>query len=69
MIVEALEPGQSYADRPDVVCRVFRLKLQELLHDLREGVIFKDSTASPGSASTSCTWWSSTLKSCPGRGN
>ena len=46
-IVEALEPGQSYADRPDVVCRVFRLKLQELLHDLREGVIFKDKHGKP----------------------
>jgi hypothetical protein len=39
-IVEALEPGQTPADRPDIVCRVFKLKLDELLRDLLEKDIF-----------------------------
>ena len=39
-ILEALEPGQTTADRPDIVCRVFKLKLDELLKDLIEEEIF-----------------------------
>lgn len=33
-IQEALLEGQSAPDRPDIVVRVFKLKLKELLHDL-----------------------------------
>ena len=39
-ILEALEPGQTAADRPDLVCRVFKLKIDELLKDIIEGKIF-----------------------------
>ena len=39
-ILEALEPGQTAADRPDLVCRVFKLKLDELLKDLIVRKIF-----------------------------
>ena len=46
-ITEALEPGQSVNDRPDLMARVFKLKLQELLHDLRSGAIFKDKHGKP----------------------
>ena len=41
-ITEALEPGQSYNDRPDLMARVFKLKLQHFLRDLKEGTFFKD---------------------------
>ena len=41
-ILAALRPGQSPHDRPDIVARVFHLKLQALLHDLvAEGVLGK----------------------------
>ena len=33
-IQEILLPHQSANDRPDIVSRVFNLKLKELLHDL-----------------------------------
>jgi len=39
-ITEALEPGQTWEDRADIVNRVFHLKLMQLLDDLREGTIF-----------------------------
>jgi hypothetical protein len=38
---------QDVIDRPDLVCRVFRLKLVALLEDLKEGNIFKRSDGSP----------------------
>ena len=34
-IQSALEIGQTAASRPDIVVRVFHLKLRALLHDLR----------------------------------
>ena len=34
-ITESLEPGQAPADRSDVIVRVFNLKLNELLQDIR----------------------------------
>jgi hypothetical protein len=46
-ITAALEPGQSWEDRPDVVNRVFKLKLQELLEDLRQGKLYKRQDGSP----------------------
>ena len=46
-ITEALEPGQSYNDRPDLMARVFKLKLQQLLRDLKEGTFFKDRHGKP----------------------
>ena len=33
-ITENLRPGESPWERPDLVARVFKLKLKELLHDL-----------------------------------
>jgi len=39
-IVESLELGQTTADRSDVVVRVYHLKLDALLNDLRSGRIF-----------------------------
>lgn len=33
-IIKSLLPHQSFSDRPDIVCRVFHLKLQELINDL-----------------------------------
>jgi hypothetical protein len=39
-ITESLEPGQAPADRSDVIVRVFNLKLNELLQDIRSGSIF-----------------------------
>jgi hypothetical protein len=39
-ITSALKPGQTPADRPDLVTRVFRLKLQALLDDLiKHGIL------------------------------
>jgi hypothetical protein len=34
------EPGQTTPDRSDVVVRVFHLKLDDLLHDIRSRTIF-----------------------------
>jgi hypothetical protein len=39
-ISDCLFPGQVAADRPDVVARVFNLKLQEILHDILSNHIF-----------------------------
>jgi hypothetical protein len=36
-IQENLAPGQTYVDRPDLVARVFKLKLKALMKDLTEG--------------------------------
>jgi hypothetical protein len=33
-----LFPGQQLTDRPDLIARVFRLKVQELLIDLKNGL-------------------------------
>ena len=38
-IVENLLPGQSSSDRPDLVTRVFKLKLDALKKDLKDGVL------------------------------
>ena len=35
-ITENLQPGETAANRPDLVARVFKLKLDELLRDLTE---------------------------------
>jgi hypothetical protein len=40
-IQEALLPGQSAFDRPDIVCRVFKQRLSALLANLRAGKYFK----------------------------
>jgi hypothetical protein len=37
-ITQELLPSQQPADRPDIVARVFRLKLLELLTDLKNGL-------------------------------
>ena len=34
------KPGQKVEDRPDVVARVFKIKLDELLNDLKHGQHF-----------------------------
>ncbi|XP_050093835.1 uncharacterized protein LOC126576571 [Anopheles aquasalis] len=38
-ITQALLPGQTAADRPDLTARVFRLKLKSMLEDLSAGVL------------------------------
>ena len=38
-IVDNLLPGQTAADRPDLVARVFKMKLDALKKDLKEGVL------------------------------
>jgi len=35
-----LEPGQRATDRAEIIVRVFNMKLEELLHDLRDGTPF-----------------------------
>jgi len=37
-IQENLLPGQTAINRPDIVSRVFALKLKQLLHDLDVGM-------------------------------
>jgi hypothetical protein len=37
-IVNNLLPGQQPTDRPDLICRVFALKVKELLADLKKGL-------------------------------
>ncbi|KAL6902302.1 hypothetical protein ACP4OV_005178 [Aristida adscensionis] len=41
-VAEAIrfEPGQQYSDRSDMVVRVFHMKLEEYLDDIKEGRIF-----------------------------
>ena len=39
-VVANLKPGETAADRPDLLARVFRMKLQELLEELKAGAIF-----------------------------
>jgi len=39
-IQEALEPGQRAEDRPDLVCRVFKMKIDELMTDIIQRKIF-----------------------------
>ena len=46
-IQEALLPGQSWTDRPDLVCRVFKLKQQEMIRDLHKGALFKTKDGLP----------------------
>ena len=37
-ITNMLYPGQQPTDRPDLIARVFRLKIAELLKDLQRGI-------------------------------
>lgn len=39
-IQENLLPGQTAWDRPDLVCRVFKMKLDEFLKDLYKQQVF-----------------------------
>ena len=39
-ITEAMFPNQTVQDRPDLVARVFKLKLNVLLHDLTKDMVF-----------------------------
>ena len=36
----AMEPGQVYSDRPDIISRVFRLKVDDFLSDVKKGSAF-----------------------------
>jgi Helitron helicase-like domain at N-terminus len=38
-IASQLLPGQTVQDRPDLVARVFKLKLKRLLKDIKNGVL------------------------------
>lgn len=40
-ITDALLPGQQWNDRPDLVDRVFKLKKEDLLKQLRKGTVFR----------------------------
>ena len=40
-IRQQLEKGQSYADRPDIVARVFEQKKKALINDLKSGILGK----------------------------
>jgi hypothetical protein len=46
----AMLPGQEWEDRADVLNRLFRVKLQEVLADLRAGTFFKDKHGKPWKA-------------------
>ncbi|CAN7028194.1 unnamed protein product, partial [Brassica oleracea var. botrytis] len=37
--------GDSPKDRPDIECRVFKMKLDQLLKDFKKGTLFKPYTA------------------------
>ena len=39
-ILQMLLQGQQPNDRPDIIVRVFHMKLQELLHDIESGIVF-----------------------------
>jgi len=41
----AAEPGQRATDRADLVVRVYNMKLDELLHDIKSGAVFGPITA------------------------
>jgi len=47
----SFEPGQKSIDRADIVVRVYNMKLEELLGDIRDGTAF-----GPVSAGTLCRW-------------
>lgn len=36
-----LLPNQKAADRPDIVARVFKLKLEQLIHEIKKGLLGK----------------------------
>ena len=44
-ITSALLPSQTSGDRPDIVCRVFNLKLKRIMDEIRKGKIFGLTTA------------------------
>lgn len=44
-VVQCLQPGQTAADIPDIVCRVFKIKLDELINDISKNNIFGVSVA------------------------
>ena len=35
-----LEPGQKSTDRADIVVRVYNMKFEEMLHDIKSGTAF-----------------------------
>ena len=41
-ITSSLLPGQTPGDRPDIICRVFSLKLKQIMDDITKGKIFGD---------------------------
>lgn len=51
-IVEALEPGQTWRERPDLCARVFKEKKRQLLDDLRKGFAFRDAEGNLQKAET-----------------
>ena len=44
-IEDHLLPGQTPDDRPDIVCRVFNLKIKQLINDLVYNKVFGNVTA------------------------
>ena len=39
-ITSNLLPGQTAYDRPDLCCRVFKMKLKEIMAELKSGKVF-----------------------------
>lgn len=37
--MNALHPGEEVTDRPDIACRVFKMKFNKLLHDLTKDML------------------------------
>ena len=44
-IIDELEPGQSPPDRPDIVVRVFDLKLKAMMDEITKKNVFGETTA------------------------
>ena len=46
-ITENLLPGKNFIDCPDLIARVFRLKLKDLMKDILKGKVLGKPTSSP----------------------
>ena len=46
-ITSALLPGQTWSDRPDIVCRVFKAKLDDMIARIKQGTAFKLPNGAP----------------------
>ena len=65
-IVDSLPAGVSATDRPDIVSRVFRLKLNQMLDDIKKGDAFGKAVAHLAVVEF-CQWSRPTCSSVGGR--